>query len=898
MPETLERLTAALSDRYQIEPELGAGGMATVYLAQDVKHDRKVALKVLRPELAAVIGAERFLVEIKTTANLQHPNILALYDSGEADSFLFYVMPYIDGESLRDRIEREKQLPIDDAVGIASEVASALDYAHRHEVIHRDIKPENILLHDGRALVADFGIALAVTSAGDTRMTETGMSLGTPHYMSPEQAMGERELDARSDVYALGCVLYEMLTGEPPFTGTTAQAIVARVVTESPRPLVPQRHTIPAHVEATVLKAIEKLPADRFATGAAFADALTRPGAVALPAGAPVAAAQPSRTWHPITVGLAALSTVLAALLLWSWTSSASPPAQVVRVSLKAQAVGGATILRTSIGPSMTLSPDGRTMIRAGPAGPTEGGRTQLWIRRWDRLQEESIRGTGGGLSPVFSPDGRSVAFITALNELKVQSLVSGTQVTALDSGLSEVTIRGGGITWGPDGMLYGSGLGGLIRVSPDGGETEQLTVLDTVRGDLSHGWVDVFPDGNGALISIIPRDIADLDRHVVAVVDFATGEVTEVFQGVFARYVHPGYVVFVLGDGAMFAAPFDASSMAVTGDAVLLPDSIQVGPTGAAQFAVSRSGMMVYATSRNVDDRLVWVDRDGREEEIFWDRTGQMLNPTLSPDGRRFAVSVRDSEGLHIWVQDVDGGQPTRLSYNGADNTRMSWTPDGQHIGFISDQLGPAAGFMVRADGSEGETRLEIGDPRPIFGLTWSPDGEWLVVRTDNQVAGRGDILAFRPGVDSVARVLVGTPDEEVAPAISPNGRWLAYVSSTSGNREVYIRPFLTGGRQPLRISLGGGTEPLWSRSGTELFYRSEADSLVAVDVAPGPALRLGRRHALFSVREYHGHLFHHNYDVAPGDQRFLMLRDVEGEDNLVVVFNWAEELRSLFDE
>ncbi len=206
----LDRLTAALSDRYTIEQEVGAGGMATVYLAHDVKHDRRVALKVLRPELAAVIGAERFLAEIKTTANLQHPHILPLFDSGEADSFLFYVMPFIEGESLRDRLEREKQLPVDEAVGLASDVAGALDYAHRHDVIHRDIKPENILLHDGQALVADFGIALAASKAGGTRMTETGMSLGTPHYMSPEQAMGERELDARSDVYALGCVLYEM----------------------------------------------------------------------------------------------------------------------------------------------------------------------------------------------------------------------------------------------------------------------------------------------------------------------------------------------------------------------------------------------------------------------------------------------------------------------------------------------------------------------------------------------------------------------------------------------------------------------------------------------------------------------------------------------------------------
>jgi serine/threonine protein kinase len=273
-------LVATLADRYRLEREVGQGGMATVYLAHDVRHDRKVALKVLRPELSAIIGAARFLAEIKTTANLQHPHILSLFDSGEADGLVFYVMPYVEGESLRVRLTREKQLPVDEAVRIAREIADALDYAHRHGVIHRDIKPENILLHDGRAMVADFGIALAAArSDSGTRMTETGMSLGTPYYMSPEQAMGEREITAKSDVYALGCVLYEMLTGEPPFTGPTAQAIIARVMTEEPRSLTLQRKTIPPHVEAAVLTALSKLPADRFATAAQFAEALSRPGA-------------------------------------------------------------------------------------------------------------------------------------------------------------------------------------------------------------------------------------------------------------------------------------------------------------------------------------------------------------------------------------------------------------------------------------------------------------------------------------------------------------------------------------------------------------------------------------------------------------------------------------------
>ena len=274
MAEVLTSLHQALANRYRVERELGAGGMATVYLAEDLKHRRKVAIKVLRPELAAVIGADRFLREIETIAGLQHPHILGLIDSGEMDGTAYYVMPFVEGESLRDRLVREKQLPIADAIRIATEVAGALDYAHRHGVIHRDIKPENILLHDGAALVADFGIALAASKAGGERMTETGMSLGTPQYMSPEQAMGEREITARSDIYALGAMTYEMLAGEPPFTGPTAQAIVAKIVATEPEPLTALRKTVPPHVEDAVLTALEKIPADRFATASAFARAL------------------------------------------------------------------------------------------------------------------------------------------------------------------------------------------------------------------------------------------------------------------------------------------------------------------------------------------------------------------------------------------------------------------------------------------------------------------------------------------------------------------------------------------------------------------------------------------------------------------------------------------------
>jgi serine/threonine protein kinase len=278
MSDLSSRLVSALADRYRIERELGQGGMASVYLAEDLKHHRRVAIKVLKPELAAVLGAERFVQEITTTAQLQHPNILPLFDSGEADGFLFYVMPYVEGETLRAKLDREKQLGVDDAVGITTEVADALEYAHEHGVVHRDIKPENILLHAGRPMVADFGIALAVSAAAGGRMTETGLSLGTPHYMSPEQATAEKDISVRSDVYSLASVLYEMLAGDPPHLGATAQQIIMKIVTEEAAPVSKVRKSVPPNVSAAVGKALEKLPADRFESARAFAEALKNPG--------------------------------------------------------------------------------------------------------------------------------------------------------------------------------------------------------------------------------------------------------------------------------------------------------------------------------------------------------------------------------------------------------------------------------------------------------------------------------------------------------------------------------------------------------------------------------------------------------------------------------------------
>jgi serine/threonine protein kinase len=318
MRDVLLKLTSALADRYRVERQLGRGGMATVYLARDLKHERPVALKVLRAELSAILGGERFLREIRLTAALQHPHILPLLDSGEAGGFLYYVLPFVRGESLRDRLNREKQLGLDKALTITKQVASALDYAHHQGVVHRDIKPENILIQEGEAMLADFGIALAVKEAGGSRLTETGLSLGTPQYMSPEQATGDRQLDARSDVYSLAAVLYEMLAGEPPVTGPNAQAMIAKLITERPTRLRVVRETVPESVDAAVAKALAKTPADRFPSAGEFASALQ----------AGVAAARPEARWHGRQVWIGAGAAAVVGLLAfgaWRLTRGGSP---------------------------------------------------------------------------------------------------------------------------------------------------------------------------------------------------------------------------------------------------------------------------------------------------------------------------------------------------------------------------------------------------------------------------------------------------------------------------------------------------------------------------------------------------------------------------------------------
>jgi len=888
----IERLDAALGDRYTLERELGQGGMATVYLARDARHDRRVALKVLRPELAAVIGAERFLAEIKTTANLQHPHILPLHDSGEAAGTVFYVMPFVEGESLRERLDHEHQLPVSEAVRIATEVAGALDYAHRHGVVHRDIKPENILLHDGAALVADFGIALAVSRLdGGTRMTETGMSLGTPHYMSPEQAMGDREITPKADIYALGCVLYEMLAGEPPFTGPTAQAIVARVVTEEPRELTVQRKTIPPNVEAAVTTALQKLPADRFGSAGELVEALEDPGYGVRPLGpdasADLAAAAAGSRRPMLTLTLAAVATVAIVLAGWGWLTVRSlshrgPTWQHVTLGDSAAMVGGYQ--------AMALSPDGSMLVFKDDR---QNG--LLWVKRRDRLDPTPIPGTERAQNPVFSPDGQWIAF-SADGHLKKVRASGGATVTLADS----VGPGFAGVAWLDDGTLvFGTpALTRLMRVSDAGGPSTPLLTADSLSGG-GIGLPVALPGSKGVLFQYCTSGCTATRIHVL---DLSTGHQKQLLpDAVSPSYLPDGRLMWVRLDGVVMAAPFDLGRLEITGEATPVLESVQVRPLSAfALIRWSRSGTLVYARSSagSSDKTVVHVTRNGAAAPVDTSWYGPINSFTLSPRGDRIAAAIGLGASLNIWVKPLGPGPATRLTFGNQDR-RPAWSPDGRTIAFIRDSAGTSMVFEHPADGTGPDKRLARID-RMIQEVTWSPDGSWLVLRTDNTEYGAADLVGVRTDGDTTAVPLVASSFSELHPAVSPDGRWLAYMSNESGTNEVYVRPFPKTDSGRWQISNGGGASPVWAPSSRTLYYVDTGRGrIVSARLDTRDGFHVLGLTPLFDASGYALNAFHTSFAVSPDDSAFFFVAprhagQVDNGPKLVWVDDWFSDLRA----
>ena len=878
MSDVTSRIADALAHRYTIERELGAGGMATVYLAEDLKHQRQVALKVLRPELAAVLGAERFVQEIKTTASLQHPHILPLFDSGEAGGFLYYVMPYVEGETLRDTLNRETQLGIEEAVRITTDVADALDYAHRHGVIHRDIKPENILLHDGRPMVADFGIALAVSAAAGGRMTETGLSLGTPHYMSPEQATAEKEITGRSDIYSLASVLYEMLAGNPPHVGSSAQQIIMKIIAEPVRPVTELRRSAPPNVAAALAKALEKLPADRFDSAKSFAEALANPtfttgGASTQSGTAPAGFAARRATLLPW--GLLAVAVVVIAWLGAALAGrTTAPHGDVVRAILE---LPRGTALSY---PSLALSRDGSRIVVAGEVD----GRKRLFQRQLDQLDFAAVPGSEDGNRQFLSPDGAWVAFGAGRRMLKVP--VGGGPAVEVAQG------AWAGGDWTDDGTIVYTPdyVSGLWTVSANGGTPERLTTPDSTRGELAHWWPQVLPDGEHVLFTAFSTPI---DRARIEVLSLKTGERTVVLEGgVSGRYVRAGYLLYARNE-ALFAVPFDLRRLAVTGQPVPVIQNVALqAEDGRAGFAVSDNGTLAYitASSFTADLELVWVTRAGAVSAPIA-APARFDNPALSPSGRQVAIAIAPpGETRDVWVLDLVRGTRTPITSGGANDFAPLFTPDGRHIIYESER--PAFDLYMRlADASAPATPLLIS-PHDKSPGSITPDGSTLLF---SHSLLPSQLWTVELGDSSSARPLLASDDGGLEkPRVAPSGRWLAYTSGESGRPEVYISPYpdVAGSRR--QVSADGGDDPRWTRGGRELVYRS-GQRMMSVAVNPVSG-ELGTPTELFSGA-FATSTFGSNYDVTPDGERFLMLRRPPGTEprQVVVVTNWFDELERL---
>ena len=851
--------------RFRIVREIARGGMATVYLADDLKHERPVAVKVLRPELAAFLGPERFFREMRTMARLQHPHILPLFDSGEAEGLLYYVMPYVEDDTLRDRLDAEKQLGVEEAVRITREIADALDYAHRHGVLHRDIKPGNILLHEGRPMLADFGIALPLGPGGTQRTTEVGLSLGTPHYMSPEQATAEQELTPKSDVYSLACVLYEMLAGTTPHAGASSREVMQSIVTGEVEPVTDRRRSVPSNVAAATAKALSKLPADRFGSAREFAAALADSRFSTGDFAARTKARSSRVGVSPWVLGFAAMAALAA---VWGWMRPMKPAAE----SPVAEFCLSPPDTTMSFRDGLALSPDGRRLV----ALVNTELESVLYQRAIDSRDWRRIPGTEGTSGPMFfSPDGEEIGF-HAEGLLKRVPLDGGSPVT-----IAAAPQYWGG-SWGEDGTIVYTasdraeqiGFVGLFRVPASGGESERLTSTDRTLREIQHYLPHHLPGGEFVLFTIVN----DLIETRLAAVSLETGEIARLVPGTSAQSTADGRVVYVTPDGRVVTHTFDPEALAFVGNPrTIAEDVARVG--GTAMFSMSRTGSIAYLFGPAGSDRLVLVDRAGQARTLYTVGGGSRVQvPRYSPSGDRLAFIVNDGTEWRgdVWVYSFASGTAQRLSFEGPSSD-PAWSPDGTLIGYsaIAEGGDGTADLFVRAADGTGSARMILSGEDDLWQLAFTPDS------TEVLFFSNGRIYRAEPGGETDPTVLLDTDVFVTDPDLSPDGRWLAYTSLETGTGRIYVRSYPDMG-PPTVVSTGGAEKSTWSGDGREIFYRAfsgvEAGKIVAAEVqVEGPRISVIDREPLFRLGPYRDH-YNRNHAVHPSGEQFVMVGGTGG--------------------
>ena len=918
--DQVNSLIGRLLGSYKILSLLGAGGMGEVYRAQDTKLGREVAIKVLPAAFTQDPGRlARFEREARLLASLNHPNIAAIYGLEEADGIRFLALELVEGKTLGERIAKDP-LPVEEALEVCRQMAEGMEAAHEKGVIHRDLKPANVkVTPEGKVKILDFGLAKAfegetpVTDISQSptlteEMTRAGVILGTAAYMSPEQAKG-KPADKRADVFAFGAVLYELLTGKRAFEGETITETIAAVLKSEPEwERLPS--DTPWRIKELLEDCLQKEAHDRLHDIAnvriQIKKALSEPAPVS-PIGQTLAG-QPGRGRRTITLGLVALAGAVIGVAIWSlMRPPLSPPAALKRLVIPLPSIAPLEV--ETLRPALALSPDGTRLIYVA----NRGGKRQLYLRQMERLEATPISGTEGGHSPFFSPHGQSVGFIVG-NKLKKISVSGGAPET-----IDVVPPVTRGASWGPDDTIIftPSQNGGLSWTLAVGDtpppyafsytsnhplEAQILTTPDPTQGEYSHRWPQFLPGGKTVLFTIDTG--GSFDEARIGVLSLETGKVKVLLDGgTNARYSPTGHIVFARA-GAVLAVPFDLERLERTGDPVTVIEGILMEPGGTAHFTFSDDGSLAYVPGGMLvtDRKLVWVNRQGEVDPLPAEAR-EYMHPSLSPDGKQVAVTIREGSNYDVWVSEVERGSLGRLTSDPGEDFAPIWTPDGKQVTFGSEMAGTGPMLWWRpADGSgPQELLLEREEGRRgQYSSSWSPDGQTLAFNDLLDPVNGQDIWMLPLEGEQEPWAFLNTEFEETGAMFSPDGRWLAYTSNETGRDEVYLQPFsVTGPRGTKQVSVGGGAEPLWAQDSRDLFYRN-GDKMMAVAIETELELSVGTPRLLFEGRflpVLSGDEPGSSYDISPDGKRFLMIQREQDlvPTEIIVVLNWFEELKRL---
>jgi Tol biopolymer transport system component/predicted Ser/Thr protein kinase len=889
---------------YKVTSKLGEGGMGEVWRAEDTKLGRDVALKVLPESFAQdPERLERFEREARVLASLSHANIAGIHGLEDVDGKRFLVMEVAEGETLSERIARGP-LPVEEAVRIAVQIAQAVEVAHEKGIVHRDLKPGNVVVSpNGQAKVLDFGLAKAMgihPLSGDSGqntqsptlapgMTQAGMLLGTAGYMSPEQARG-KEVDRRTDNWAFGCVLFEMLGGRKAFDGETVTDVLGAIVHKEP-----EIEKLPASVPPRIRRLLERcLQKDSKRRLQSIGDArialeewLEHPDtaeAVAAPTGAP------GRRWLPwaVAVAAAALGAVLGTTLLRPARENPEPQRRLE------VAVGGRSFF-IGLGSSVVLSPDGRHLVTV----VGDGSATEIWLRPLDRLEGTrlvSASGTETTYQPFFSPNGEWLGYVTP-RELKKVPITGGAPITLCS------LQRSRGASWGPDDtiVIATTAASGLSLVPAAGGEPRSLTTLDEDRAEVTHRWPQWLPGGEAVLFTVGLQDVGKFDDATLEVVEVATGERKVVHRGgTYGRYVPTGHIVYIESE-TLFALPFDVDRLEPTGSPVPVVEGISASlGEGGAQYDFSTTGMLAYLGGGvgAPEYPALWVGRDGGTSPLL-SEPGTYAHPRLSPDGTRLSLTVLRDDNWDIWIYDLARDVSTRLTFSEGYDGDQIWSPDGTELLFTSSRTGETVSFRKRADGTGEAEPLMAEQNDQTYATSWSADGGYVI----GQRLGEGLDLWVLDLESGEVQDYLATPFTEALGMFSPDGRWVAYQSNESGRDEIYVRRFPTGSGK-WQISDGGGAQPAWSANGRELFYRNDVGLMVVPVDGTGSSFQADKPRSLFTGTflggiqglSVQGFSFS-DYDSTRDGRRFVLFPQ-EGEGpggHVTLVTRWFDDLASV---